>query len=81
MTSKETLTVTTGPLPASVKVFRPGVLHPDIRVPMREIALHPKLVFPAVYCDRTRQVSDPYVDWCKRTGSSFRNMNQLFQNI
>ena len=41
MTSKETLTVTTGPLPASVKVFRPGVLHPDIRVPMREIALHP----------------------------------------
>jgi len=47
----------------------------------REIALHPKLVFPAVYCDRTRQVSDPHVDWCKRTGSSFRNVNQLFQNI
>lgn len=37
MTSKETPTVTTGPLPVSTKVFKPGVLHPDIRVPMREI--------------------------------------------
>ena len=36
MTSTETLTVTTGPLPASAKVFKPGVLHPQIRVPMRE---------------------------------------------
>ncbi|MEM9726826.1 MAG: phosphomethylpyrimidine synthase ThiC [Pseudomonadota bacterium] len=35
------LEVTTGSLPASVKVYRPGVLHPDLRVPMREIILHP----------------------------------------
>lgn len=35
------LTVTTGALPASAKVHVAGVIHPDIRVPMREIALHP----------------------------------------
>jgi phosphomethylpyrimidine synthase len=33
--------ITTGPLPASVKVYQPGHLHPDIRVPHREIATHP----------------------------------------
>ncbi|MCY3024642.1 MAG: phosphomethylpyrimidine synthase ThiC, partial [Planctomycetota bacterium] len=32
-----------GPLPASRKVYVAGVLHPDIRVPMREIALSPTL--------------------------------------
>ncbi len=31
--------VTTGPLPASTKVHVPGTLHPDLRVPLREIAL------------------------------------------
>lgn len=41
MTFQPSPTVTTGPLPASTKVFKPGVLYPDIRVPMREIALHP----------------------------------------
>ena len=40
--------VTTGPLPASGKIFVPGVLHPDIRVPMREIALHPTAGEPPV---------------------------------
>jgi phosphomethylpyrimidine synthase len=30
--------ITTGPLPASRKVYAPGVQYPDIRVPMREIA-------------------------------------------
>ena len=59
MTSKETLTVTTGPLPASVKVFRPGVLHPDIRVPMREIALHPSAGEPPV---TVYDSSGPYTD-------------------
>jgi phosphomethylpyrimidine synthase len=34
-------TVTTGPFPASTKIFAPGTIHPDIRVPMREITLHP----------------------------------------
>ncbi|MDK1377325.1 MULTISPECIES: phosphomethylpyrimidine synthase ThiC [unclassified Sinorhizobium] len=33
--------VTQGPLPASQKIYHPGEIHPDIRVPMREIALHP----------------------------------------
>ncbi|NKF33308.1 hypothetical protein HER21_43575, partial [Pseudomonas sp. BGM005] len=33
--------VTTGSLPASTKVVKPGTLYPDLRVPMREISLHP----------------------------------------
>ncbi|UIJ72027.1 phosphomethylpyrimidine synthase ThiC [Aurantimonas sp. HBX-1] len=33
--------VTTGPLPASTKIHVPGSLFPDIRVPMRAIAVHP----------------------------------------
>ena len=35
--------VTTGPLPGSRKVYVPGRVHPDLRVPMREIALSPSL--------------------------------------
>ena len=33
--------VTTGPLPASRRIYVAGALHPDIRVPMREISTHP----------------------------------------
>lgn len=33
-------TVTTGALPASRKIYKSGTLHPDIKVPMREISLH-----------------------------------------
>jgi phosphomethylpyrimidine synthase len=33
--------ITRGPLPASRKVYVPGVLHPDIRVPLREISQTP----------------------------------------
>ena len=33
--------VTTGALPASRKIYVPGELHADIRVPMREISTHP----------------------------------------
>ena len=40
--------VTAGPLPASRKIYKSGSLHPDIRVPMREIALHPTAGEPAV---------------------------------
>ncbi len=36
-----TPTVTEGPLPASRKVYKAGKLHPFIRVPMREISVHP----------------------------------------
>jgi len=33
--------VVSEPLPASRKVYQPGSLHPGLRVPMREIELHP----------------------------------------
>ncbi len=59
MTSKQIPTVTTGPLPASSKVFKPGVLYPDIRVPMREIALHPSAGEPPV---TVYDSSGPYTD-------------------
>ncbi|WP_298721926.1 phosphomethylpyrimidine synthase ThiC [uncultured Ferrovibrio sp.] len=51
--------ITTGPLPASRKVYQPGKLHPDIRVPHREIATHPSANEPplAVY-----DTSGPYTD-------------------
>ncbi|MCA1369463.1 phosphomethylpyrimidine synthase ThiC [Bradyrhizobium sp. BRP14] len=40
--------VTQGSLPASRKVYKPGEIHLDIRVPMREIALHPTSGEPPV---------------------------------
>ena len=43
-----TPTVTTGPLPASRKIYIPGDIHPDIRVPMREISVHPTSGEPPV---------------------------------
>jgi phosphomethylpyrimidine synthase len=54
--------VTTGPLPASSKVHKPGVLYPDIRVPMREISLHPTAKEPPVTVyDCSGPYSDPAV--------------------
>ncbi|MEP0156095.1 phosphomethylpyrimidine synthase ThiC [Pseudophaeobacter sp.] len=38
---KITPKVTTGALPASRKIYVPGEIHADIRVPMREISTHP----------------------------------------
>ncbi|MBV9110916.1 MAG: hypothetical protein JO306_16025, partial [Gemmatimonadetes bacterium] len=35
--------ITTGPLAGSRKVHVPGRLHPELRVPMREIALQPTM--------------------------------------
>ncbi|QCI96886.1 phosphomethylpyrimidine synthase ThiC [Agrobacterium larrymoorei] len=52
-------TVTTGPLPASTKVYKPGVVHPHIRVPMREIAVHPTAGEPPV---TVYDSSGPYTD-------------------
>ncbi|PDS55566.1 phosphomethylpyrimidine synthase ThiC [Rhizobium anhuiense] len=43
-----TPTVTTGPLPASRKIYIPGDMHSDIRVPMREISVHPTSGEPPV---------------------------------
>ncbi|MBS3961500.1 MAG: phosphomethylpyrimidine synthase ThiC [Sandarakinorhabdus sp.] len=51
--------VTTGPLPASTKIHIPGRLHPDIRVPLREIALEPSANEPAM---RVYDTSGPYSD-------------------
>ncbi|HSP19355.1 MAG TPA: phosphomethylpyrimidine synthase ThiC, partial [Myxococcaceae bacterium] len=39
--------ITRGPLPASTKVYRTGQLHPQVRVPVREIALSPTRVHQA----------------------------------
>src|SRR5688572_10800901 len=36
--------ITRGPLPASQKVYVPGTLHPDVRVPMREVTQTPTQV-------------------------------------
>ncbi|MTH63935.1 phosphomethylpyrimidine synthase ThiC [Paracoccus shanxieyensis] len=51
--------VTTGPLPASEKIFQPGMLHPELRVPMRRIALHPSADEPPV---TVYDCSGPYTD-------------------
>ncbi|WPY94942.1 phosphomethylpyrimidine synthase ThiC [Limimaricola variabilis] len=51
--------VTTGPLPASTKIHVPGRLFAQIRVPMREIALHPSAGEPDV---RVYDSSGPYTD-------------------
>ncbi|MCJ8506587.1 phosphomethylpyrimidine synthase ThiC [Rhizobium lemnae] len=51
--------VTTGPLPASTKIYVPGELHPDIRVPLRQIALHPTSGEPPV---NVYDSSGPYTD-------------------
>jgi phosphomethylpyrimidine synthase len=52
-------TVTTGPLPASRRVWQAGVLHSEIRVPMREIGLHPTAGEPPV---TVYDSSGPYTD-------------------
>ncbi|MWB79697.1 phosphomethylpyrimidine synthase ThiC [Pseudooceanicola sp. 216_PA32_1] len=52
-------TVTTGPLPASRRVWHAGTRHPDIRVPMREIDLHPTAGEPPV---TVYDSSGPYTD-------------------
>jgi len=54
-----TPTVTTGPLPASRRVWHAGKRHPDIRIPMREIDLHPTAGEPPV---TVYDSSGPYTD-------------------
>jgi phosphomethylpyrimidine synthase len=53
------LTVTSGPLPASRKIYVPGKVHADVRVPMREISLEPSAKEPPVVVYDT---SGPYTD-------------------
>ena len=52
-------TVDTGPIPGSRKVYAAGELHPDLRVPFREIALHPSAKEPPVV---VYDPSGPYTD-------------------
>tara|TARA_R110002073_G_scaffold139085_1_gene288985 strand:+ start:653 stop:2461 length:1809 start_codon:yes stop_codon:yes gene_type:complete len=54
-----TPTVTKGPLPASRRVWHAGERHSDIRVPMREIDLHPTAGDPPV---TVYDSSGPYTD-------------------
>ncbi|MBB2671894.1 UNVERIFIED_ORG: phosphomethylpyrimidine synthase [Rhizobium esperanzae] len=51
--------VTTGSLPASTKIVKSGTLYPDLRVPMREISLHPTSGEPPV---TVYDSSGPYTD-------------------
>ncbi|UXS32622.1 phosphomethylpyrimidine synthase ThiC [Agrobacterium tumefaciens] len=53
------LSVTTGPHAASTKIHKAGILHPHIRVPMREIAVHPTAGEPPV---TVYDSSGPYTD-------------------
>ncbi|EMD83072.1 phosphomethylpyrimidine synthase ThiC [Pacificimonas flava] len=55
----DSLNVTTGPLPASRKLYLSGKQHTDIRVPVREIALEPSALEPPV---RVYDPTGPYTD-------------------
>ena len=52
-------TIPTGERPGSRKVYAGGVLHPDIRVPFREVAVHPTANEPPV---TLYDPSGPYTD-------------------
>jgi phosphomethylpyrimidine synthase len=54
-----TPTVTTGPLIGSHKVYASGCAHPDLRVPFREVALHPTANEPPL---TIYDPSGPYTD-------------------
>jgi len=54
-----TPSVTHGALPASTKIYRAGQLHPQIRVPLRQIAVHPTANEPPV---TVYDASGPYTD-------------------
>jgi phosphomethylpyrimidine synthase len=51
--------ITTGELPASRKIYVEGQLHPDVRVPMREISVHPTAGEPPL---PVYDSSGPYTD-------------------
>ena len=57
--SKSIAAVATGEIPGSRKVFAPGVLFPELRVPFREVAVHPSANEPPV---TLYDPSGPYTD-------------------
>ena len=57
-----TPTVTEGPLPASRKVYKSGTLYPFVRVPMREISVHPTSgEQPVTVYDTSGPYTDPNI--------------------
>ncbi|MDR6627280.1 phosphomethylpyrimidine synthase ThiC [Caulobacter segnis] len=52
-------TISTGPIPGSRKVYQAGELFPDLRVPFREVAVHPSANEPPV---TVYDPSGPYTD-------------------
>ncbi|MEQ1812243.1 MAG: phosphomethylpyrimidine synthase ThiC, partial [Terricaulis sp.] len=58
-TPEGTLSVTTGPLVGSRKVYASGCAHPDLRVPFREVLPHPSANEPPV---TIYDPSGPYTD-------------------
>ena len=57
--AKTITAVAIGEIPGSRKVYEPGVLFPDIRVPFREVAVHPSANEPPV---TLYDPSGPYTD-------------------
>ncbi|AQZ49489.1 phosphomethylpyrimidine synthase ThiC [Martelella mediterranea] len=56
-------TVTTGPLPASRRVWHRGAFHADIRVPMRAIDVHPTAgELPVTVYDSSGPYTDPQAE-------------------
>jgi phosphomethylpyrimidine synthase len=56
--------IPTGERPGSRKVYQPGVLWPDIRVPFREVAVHPSANEPPL---TLYDPSGPYTDPAVKT--------------
>ncbi|NEX94559.1 phosphomethylpyrimidine synthase ThiC [Caulobacter sp. 17J65-9] len=57
-----TPSVTAEPRPGSKKVYAPGVLHPELRVPFREVELHPSAKeAPVTLYDPSGPYTDPSV--------------------
>ena len=52
-------TITAEPIPGSRKVYSTGCAHPDLRVPFREVAVHPSAKEPPV---TLYDPSGPYTD-------------------
>ena len=57
--SKSIAAVATGEIPGSRKVYEPGTLFPCLRVPFREVAVHPSAGEPPV---TLYDPSGPYTD-------------------
>jgi len=72
----EAAPITRTPFPKSSKVYVPGTLHPDVRVPMREIALAPTRLRdgsleynpPVTVYDTSGPYTDPEIDIDLREG-------------